>query len=116
MHCLARISTSSSIINTNLTDFGLVSLVCIHVFIYTCNFFRILYLHRSRGASCLKKRTNSLSDESSVILSLDPYFLKFYYNFKVKAKNFLLETFPFDKYKRYIILDGDSFGDEIVWW
>ena len=41
----------------------------------------------------VKKRTNSLSDESRVILSLDPYFLKFHYKFKVNAKNFLLETF-----------------------
>lgn len=40
-----------------------------------------------------KKRTNSLSDESRVILSLYPYFLKFHYKFKVNAKNFLLETF-----------------------
>ena len=46
-----------------------------------------------------KKRANSLFDESRVILSLDPYFLKFHYKFKVKAKNFLLETFPFDKCK-----------------
>ena len=47
----------------------------------------------------VKKRTNTLSDESRVILSLDPCFLKFYYKFKVKAKNFHIETFPFDKYK-----------------
>ena len=52
-----------------------------------------------RQERVVKKRTNSLSDESRVILSLDPYFLKFHYKFKVKAKNFLLETFPFDKYK-----------------
>ena len=54
---------------------------------------------REGWGELLKKRTNSLSDESRVILSLDPYFLKFRYKFKVKAKNFLLETFHFDKYK-----------------
>ena len=38
-------------------------------------------------------------DRNASLPSLDPYFLKFYYKFKVKAKKFLLETFPFAKYK-----------------
>ena len=62
-------------------------------------FFEYFQFASVDRSELLKKRTNSLSDESRVILSLDPYFLKFHYKFKVKAKNFLLETFPFDKCK-----------------
>ena len=62
-------------------------------------FFEYFQFASVDRSELLKKRTNSLSDESRVILSLDPYFLKFHYKLKVKAKNFLLETFPFDKYK-----------------
>ena len=62
-------------------------------------FFFEYFIRIGREVRVVKKRTNSLSDESRVILSLDPYFLKFHYNFKMKANNFLLETFLFDKYK-----------------
>ena len=52
-------------------------------------------------------------------MSLDPYFFKFHYKFKVKDKNFLLETFPFDKYKdllflRAISLVTGQFGGEVT--
>ena len=72
---------------------------------YSCilaTFFGYFTWIAHREERVVKKRTNSLSNESGVILSLDPYFLKFHYKFKVKAKNFLLETSPFDKYKQDI--------------
>ena len=52
------------------------------------------YLHRSRGAICWK--SNSLSYESWLILSLEPYLLKFHCIFKVKE--FFLETCPCDDF------------------
>ena len=72
---------------------------CVHVFIYILQLFSDTLFASIDRNEMLKKRTNSLSLERRVILSLDPYFLKFHYKFKVKAKNFLLETFPLDKYK-----------------
>ena len=52
------------------------------------------YLHCLRGAICIK--SNSLSYESWLILSIEPYLLTFHCKFKVKE--FFLETCPSDKY------------------
>ena len=71
-----------------------------------CDFFNTLIwlkLFASlEGAICLK--SNSLSYESWLILSLEPYLLKFHCTFNVKE--FFLETCP----------RGDFIGGEIVCW